>query len=125
APFLRLRSIELALRAGLARNGNSKPRALAGSRPWLELYRRYAAKNGQIPDPKSDTSSLKFFSSRYTLAIVTDNAPELRVQFTKRKDGSVVLRCVRKDGSATWQRHDKHATFFSYHDLSHFVVETT
>ena len=51
--------------------------------------------------------------------------PELRVQFTKRTDGSVVLRCVRKDGSATWQRHDRHAKFFSYHDLSHFAVETT
>jgi hypothetical protein len=51
--------------------------------------------------------------------------PELRVQFTKRTDGSVVLRCVRRDGSATWQRHEKHASFFSYHDLRHFAVETT
>src|SRR5262249_42752559 len=50
---------------------------------------------------------------------------ELRVQFTKRTDGSVVLRCVRRDGSATWQRHEKHASFFSYHDLRHFAVETT
>ena len=51
--------------------------------------------------------------------------PELRVQFTKRTDGSVVLRCLRRDGSATWQRHEKQATFFSFHDLSHFAVETT
>ena len=51
--------------------------------------------------------------------------PELRVQFTKRPDGSVVLRCVRRDGSATWQRHEKHASFFSYHDLRHFAVEAT
>jgi hypothetical protein len=51
--------------------------------------------------------------------------PELRLQFTKRKDGAVVLRCLRRDGSATWQRHEKHATFFSFHDLSHFAVETT
>jgi len=51
--------------------------------------------------------------------------PELRVQFTKRTDGSVVLRCVRRDGSATWQRHEKHSSFFSYHDLRHFAVETT
>ncbi len=50
---------------------------------------------------------------------------ELRVQFTKRTDGSVVLRCLRKDGSDTWQCHEKHAVFFSFHDLSHLVVETT
>jgi hypothetical protein len=51
--------------------------------------------------------------------------PELRVQFTKRADGVVVLRCVRRDGSTTWQCHEKHATFFSFHDLRHFAVETT
>jgi len=51
--------------------------------------------------------------------------PELRIELTKRTDGSVVLRCVRRDGSATWQRHEKHATFFSFHDLRHFAVETT
>src|SRR5438552_1729678 len=55
---------------------------------------------------------------------MTENVPELRVQFTKRADGTVVLRCVRRDGSVTWQRHDKHAAFFSFHDLSHFAVET-
>ena len=52
-------------------------------------------------------------------------SPELQVQFTKRSDGTVVLRCLRRDGTATWQRHEKHATFFSFHDLSHFAVETT
>jgi hypothetical protein len=51
--------------------------------------------------------------------------PELLVQFTKRADGSAVLRCVRPDGSATWQRQDRHAPFFSFHDLTHFAVETT
>jgi hypothetical protein len=51
--------------------------------------------------------------------------PELHVQFEKRSDGSVILRCVRKDGSTTWQRHEKHAHFFSFHDLRHFAVETT
>jgi hypothetical protein len=50
--------------------------------------------------------------------------PELRVRFTRRADGAVVLQCVRRDGSATWQRHDKQASFFSFHDLSHFAVET-
>lgn len=49
---------------------------------------------------------------------------ELRVQFTKRPDGSVILRCTRKDNSATWQRHDKQPEFYSHHDLSHFAVET-
>jgi hypothetical protein len=53
------------------------------------------------------------------------NIPELRVELMKRTDGSVVLRCVRRDGSATWQRHEKHAGFFPFHDLRHFAVETT
>src|SRR5215471_12174607 len=56
---------------------------------------------------------------------MANKGPELNIQFTKRTDGAVILRCVRRDGSATWQRHEKHATFFSYHDLSHFAVETT
>jgi hypothetical protein len=51
--------------------------------------------------------------------------PELCIQFTKRGDGAVVLRCTRRDGSVTWQRHDKHAAFFSFHDLTHFAVETS
>jgi hypothetical protein len=54
-----------------------------------------------------------------------ETQPELRVQFTRRTDGSVVLRCTRKDGSVTWQHHEKHASFFSFHDLRHFAVETT
>ena len=57
---------------------------------------------------------------------MTTRPPELRVQLTKRADGSVVLRCLRADGSATWQRQDgHHALFFPFHDLSHFAVETT
>src|SRR5436309_5544060 len=50
---------------------------------------------------------------------------DLRIRFTKRTDGAVVLQCVRRDGSATWERHDKQAVFFSFHDLDHFAVETT
>src|SRR6185295_12352139 len=50
---------------------------------------------------------------------------ELRVEFTKRTDGNVILKCVRRDGSASWQRHDKHAAFFGFHDLTHFAVEST
>ena len=49
----------------------------------------------------------------------------MTVQFTKRKDGRAVLRCVRSDGSATWQRQDgERALFFPLHDLIHFAVET-
>jgi hypothetical protein len=47
------------------------------------------------------------------------------IQFTKRKDGGALLRCVRGDGSATWQRQDdKRAAFFPLHDLTHYAVET-
>ena len=50
----------------------------------------------------------------------------MRVQITKKADGSGVLRCVRADGSVTWQKQtDRHAAFFSLHDLTHFAVETT
>ena len=48
----------------------------------------------------------------------------MRVQFTKKADGSGVLRCVRSDGSVTWQKQtDRHAAYFSLHDLTHFAVE--
>ena len=47
------------------------------------------------------------------------------IEFTKRKDGNTVLRCVRDDGSVTWQRNnDQHARFFPFHDLIHYAVET-
>ena len=47
------------------------------------------------------------------------------VQITRRADGSGVLRCVRDDGSVTWQKqNDRQAAFFALHDLTHFAVET-
>ena len=47
------------------------------------------------------------------------------LQFTKRKDGNAVLKCLRDDGSTTWQRQvDQHAAFFPLHDLTHYAVET-
>jgi hypothetical protein len=50
----------------------------------------------------------------------------VRVQIAKRADGAGVLRCVRDDGSVTWQKQtDRHAVFFALHDLTHFAVETT
>jgi hypothetical protein len=49
----------------------------------------------------------------------------VKIQFTKRKDGGALLRCVRDDGSATWQRQDDNrAAFFPFHDLTHYAVET-
>ncbi len=47
------------------------------------------------------------------------------VQITKRADGGGVLRCVRADGSVTWQKQGRHAAFFALHDLTHFAVEST
>jgi hypothetical protein len=49
----------------------------------------------------------------------------LQIQFTKRTDGAAVLKCVRADGSITWQRQDdQYAAFFPLHDLTHYAVET-
>ena len=47
------------------------------------------------------------------------------IEFAKRKDGNTIMRCVRDDGSATWQRSEnKQARFFPVHDLLHYAVET-
>ncbi len=35
-----------------------------------------------------------------------------------------MLRCVRADGSATWQKQTKQAAHFALHDLTHYAVET-
>jgi hypothetical protein len=36
-----------------------------------------------------------------------------------------VLRCVRSDGSVTWQKQEsRNAAFFALHDLTHFAVES-
>lgn len=44
---------------------------------------------------------------------------------TKRTDGGAVLKCVRADGSETWQKqHGPNAAFFPLHDLTHFAVES-
>ena len=49
----------------------------------------------------------------------------LRIEITKRSDGGGVLRCVRADGSYTWQKQGRHAAHFALHDLTHFAVEST
>jgi hypothetical protein len=49
----------------------------------------------------------------------------LRIQIDKRADGAGVLRCTRDDGSVTWQKQsERHAAHFTFHDLTHFAVET-
>jgi len=49
----------------------------------------------------------------------------LRIQFVKEKDGSILLRCHRTDGTTTWQRNDgRRGSFFIIHDLTHYAVET-
>lgn len=49
----------------------------------------------------------------------------LQIQITKRADGVGVLKCIRADGSETWQKQsDRHAAFFALHDLTHFAVES-
>ena len=49
----------------------------------------------------------------------------LRVCLTKHADGGAVLKCVREDGSVTWQRQQgRSAGFFPLHDLTHFAVES-
>lgn len=51
--------------------------------------------------------------------------PRLTVHITKRTDGGAVLKCVRADGSATWQKQKgRQAAFFPLHDLTHFAVES-
>ncbi len=47
------------------------------------------------------------------------------IQISKRADGEGVLRCVRGDGSATWQKQGgRNAAFFALHDLTHSAVES-
>jgi hypothetical protein len=49
----------------------------------------------------------------------------MKIQFMKRADGSAVFKCVRPDGSVSWQKQEgKHAMFFPLHDLTHYAVET-
>ena len=53
------------------------------------------------------------------------SGPGLLLQFTKQADGGALLRCVRADGSATWQKQrGDRAAFFPLHDLTHYAVET-
>jgi hypothetical protein len=48
----------------------------------------------------------------------------LQIEIVKQPDGTGVLRCIRHDGSVTWQKQIRHAAHFALHDLTHFSVET-
>ncbi len=49
----------------------------------------------------------------------------LRIEIAKKADGRGVLRCVREDGSSTWQKQTvRTAAFFALHDLTHLAVES-
>jgi hypothetical protein len=51
--------------------------------------------------------------------------PRLTIRIKKKPDGSGAISCTRSDGTVTWQRQtERHAGFFSYHDLTHYAVET-
>lgn len=53
-------------------------------------------------------------------------SPSLRIRWTNRADGAVIMHCERADGTVTWQRGDDAAShFFVVHDLTHYAVETT
>jgi hypothetical protein len=49
----------------------------------------------------------------------------VKVQIEKKGDGASVMRCVRPDGSVTYQKHQgRQGAFFPVHDLTHFAVES-
>lgn len=49
----------------------------------------------------------------------------MRIEIEKKGDGASVLRCTRRDGSVTFQRHEgKQGAFFPIHDLTHLAVES-
>jgi hypothetical protein len=58
-------------------------------------------------------------------SIIGAQGSAVLIEFTKRPDARAVLRCLRDDGSVTWQRNDDQlALFFPLHDLMHYAVET-
>src|SRR5688572_24292833 len=49
----------------------------------------------------------------------------LGIELVKQRDGAVVLRATREDGSRVWQKQEgAHAGFFPLHDITHYAVET-
>jgi len=94
------------------RGGDKRARALTRSIPQMTNDE----KAGEAADLRHSS-----FVIRHSSFIFSD----VQIHFTKRKDGNTVLRCVRDDGSVTWQRNeDQHALFFPVHDLLHYAVES-
>ena len=49
----------------------------------------------------------------------------MKIEISKRTDGSVVLKLGRRDGTSDWQKQQgPQALFFPLHDLTHYAVET-
>ena len=74
---------------------------------------------------KSEPREGAFQTALFDLRFMLFRKRPLKIQFTKRADGSAILKCVRTDASETWQRQrEKNAAFFPLHDLTHYAVET-
>ena len=48
----------------------------------------------------------------------------MQVLLSRHGGTGSILRCVRRDGTETWQKRGKHGAFFATHDLTHFAVES-
>jgi hypothetical protein len=49
----------------------------------------------------------------------------VKIELEKKAGGASVLRCTRRDGSITYERHEgRQGTFYPVHDLTHFAVES-
>ena len=49
----------------------------------------------------------------------------MKIELSKRADGSSVLKLTRRDGTSDWQKQTgPQANFFPLHDLTHYAVET-
>ena len=73
-------------------------------------------------EPRRGAFQTALFDLRFRRFV---NRRSLILQFKKRTDGGAVLKCLRGDGSVTWQRQDdQRAAFSPLHDLTHYAVET-
>ncbi len=50
---------------------------------------------------------------------------ELTIRWTKKRDGTFTMHCLRSNGTGTWSRSRPGDFFFAHHDLSHYAIETT
>lgn len=87
---------------------------------------RFPAASSSFPEAQPEYRMSKRPSSEVILATLSyDLNVVLAIEITKKPGGAAILRCVRSDGSITWQkRHAGDAGFFVLHDLTHFAVES-